>query len=173
MNNHYFYFDFPYNVDPLRQFFKQQRDAGLTQPEKVRYEVADLSLFDQQLPLFDEMQMDCILNDCMLGVITQSVGLHCNPGNNGLVILPIDGGIDFDFYEYEPPIENGLTSFMPWHTTQRVTDTLKYSLRNVMTPIAFNGRLIHDYRPTGDSALFYAVKIPLLCEWKTIRGFFA
>ena len=169
MRNRYIYtFDFKWDTNQLLSFYKEQKALGLTRIEKGKFEVADVVALHQQstvLPLFGVMQMPHITNNCMLGEITERIGLHCNPGNNGLVILPLEGSIDLNFYSMEPPIRNGLTSFLPGDTTDEVEKTLNYAVRGIDTPFAFNGRWIHDYWPSNGSAIFYALKIPLTCGW--------
>lgn len=173
MRNRYIYtFDFKWETDRLLSFYKEQKALGMTQIEKGKFEVVDVVTLQQHLPtlpLFDVMQLPQIRNNCMLGEITERIGLHCNPGNNGLVILPLEGSIDLNFYSMEPPIKNGLTSFLPGDTTYEVEKTLNYIVRGIDTPFAFNGRWIHDYWPAGHSAIFYALKIPLGYEWTTTQ----
>lgn len=167
MNNKYFlHFNYDWDVSFLLDVYEKQKAEGMTVLEKSKFRVADLSQVDKtKWPLFELMEMQRITNNCMLGEITERIGLHCNPKNNGLVILPLRGTIDFNFYSWNPPLEDGLTSFMPYDTNESVEKTLTYAVRGVSTPFAFNGRLIHDYWPTSNSAIFFALKIPLACEW--------
>jgi hypothetical protein len=168
MNKFYHLFDYRYNSS-LLQLFKTHEGEGLLHVEKGLYRCVDTtSLMQQRQPLFDKLGMVQNPSDMMLCSVDRSTGLHCNPGNNGLAILPLEGELNFDFYDYKPSLVDGKTSFMPSDTTQEVLNTHRTMIRGLDKPMVFNGRLIHNYWPTT-KAIFYAVKIPLGYSWeKTI-----
>lgn len=168
MNKFYHLFDHRHDSS-LLQLFKTYESEGLLHVEKELYRCVDtMSLMQQKQPLFDELGMVQNPSDMMLCSIDRSTGLHCNPGNNGLAIIPLEGELNFDFYDYKPPLVDGKTSFMPSDTTPEVLNTHRTMIRGLDKPMVFNGRLIHNYWPTT-KAIFYAVKIPLGYSWeKTI-----
>jgi hypothetical protein len=169
MNKFYHLFDYKYNKQKLLDVFRYHEQHNLLHVEKGLYRCVDTaSLMSEKQPLFEELGMQQNPSDMMLCSIDRATGLHCNPGNNGLAILPLEGELNFDFYNFKPPLVEGRTSFMPSDTTQAVLDTYHTLMRGLDRPLVFNGRLIHDYWP-ATRVIFYAVKVPLGHSWeKTI-----
>ena len=169
MNKFYHLFDHKYSKQKLLEVFELYSQEGLLHVEKGLYNcVNTASLMHSKQPLFEELGMHQNPSDMMLCSIERETGLHCNPGNNGLAILPLEGELNFDFYSFKPPIVEGKTTFMPSDTTPVVLETHQTMIRGLDKPLVFNGRLIHNYWPTT-RAVFYAVKVPLGYSWeKTI-----
>jgi hypothetical protein len=169
MNKFYHLFDHKFDRMSLLQLFKTHESETLLHVEKGIYNcVNPMALMQERRPLFSELGMHQNSSDVMLCSIEKATGLHCNPGNNGLAILLLEGQLNFDFYSYKAPMVEGKTSFMPGDTTPEVINTHQTMIRGLDKPMVFNGRLIHNYWPTT-KAVFYAVKIPLGYSWeKTI-----
>lgn len=168
MNQYYSFFNCNLHPGGLLDLFNQELKKGTLIREKSIYHSVDpdLIMHAHPEPLID-IGYELNERDVMLSLIESPVGLHCNPGNNGLLIVPLSGALNFKFYSYPAPKVNGLTSFSPSDTTPEVEQTLVETLTNVTTPIAFNGRMIHEYYPTGPT-IFYARKIPLTFSWEQI-----
>lgn len=167
MDQYYRMFSCSVDKQYLLQLFIDQQLQGNLKREKSVYEsVNPQLLLERPQPLID---LDYDLNefDVMLSLIDKPTGLHCNPNNNGLLMIPLRGKLNFDFYSYQPRIVNGRTQFMPQEETPNVLSTLVYSLRDVDRPVAINGRMIHSYWGT-DSAVFYARKIPSVFTWNYV-----
>jgi hypothetical protein len=169
MNKYYSFFNCNIYKHVLLDLFDKELKKGTLIKEKRIYNSVDptLVMHTYPEPLVD-LNYDLNENDVMLSSIEGSTGLHCNPGNNGLLIVPLSGALNFKFYSYSPPVVEGLTSFMYQDTTPEVEETLVETLTNVNVPIAFNGRMIHEYSPSSQPAIFYARKIPTTVLWEKV-----
>lgn len=168
MDTYYRLFNCPVDRQYLLELFDSEQQAGRLKREKSVYESVDplLLMEGQHHPLVD-LDYDLNFNDVMLSLIDKPTGLHCNPKNNGLLMVPLRGKLNFDFYSYEPRIVNGRTEFFPNEETPNVLSTLVHTLRDVECPIAVNGRMVHSYWGT-DSTVFYARKIPAVFSWNYV-----
>jgi hypothetical protein len=141
-------------------------------------EEAGLTMFEEVNTLFNKFSIDCRESNCSLTTIYRPVAPHTNPGNNGLIILPIDGQLEISFYTYDPPIVDGLTMLSPYPkdrvflTTDETRKLLnsKISTFVITEPIAVNGRKVFSYRPTGGTIpLVFLLKIPFNMSWELIK----
>lgn len=128
--------------------------------------------------LFDKFSFDLNPKNCSLSRIFRQVIPHTNPGNNGLIIFPIDGQLEMSFYTYEPPIVNGITMLSPFpkdrmQLTPTETAKLvksKFETFTIDSPIAVNGRKVFSYRPLkGTQPLVFILKIPFNMSWDSIK----
>lgn len=128
--------------------------------------------------LFDRCGIDLNAKNCSLARVTRQVLPHTNPGNNGLVIFPIDGMLEMSFYSYNPPIVNGMTMLSPYpkdrvHLSSIEATKLlksKFETFTIDNPIAVNGRRIFSYRPVkGTQPLIFLLKIPFNMSWDSVK----
>lgn len=141
-------------------------------------EEAGLTMLEEVNDLFNKFSIDCRESNCSLTQVYRPVAPHTNPGNNGLIILPISGQLEISFYTYEPPIVNGLTMLSPYPkdraflTTEESKKLLdsKISTFVITEPIAVNGRRVFSYRPTGGTIpLVFLLKIPFNINWDLMK----
>lgn len=103
-----------------------------------------------------------------LGRLSTYVKPYISPGNNGLVIIPLEGSLTMNFYSYPGTRET-------LHPSRRMrlselNDIKSTLLETVIVdrPIIFNGLVPHDYQPTDDSILMLILKIPLDTDWRIV-----
>ncbi len=103
-----------------------------------------------------------------LGRLSTYVKPYISPGNNGLVIIPLEGSLTMNFYSYSGTRET-------LHPSRRMrlselNDIKSTLLETVIVdrPIIFNGLVPHDYQPTDDSILMLILKIPLDTDWRIV-----
>ena len=164
MDNYYRFFQCDVDKAFLLRLFDEQHQEGNLKREKNVYDSVDPKLLMQQAQPIVDLDYELNPHDVMLSLIDRPTMLHCNPNNNGLLMIPLRGKLNFDFYSYQPRIVDGRTQFLPQEETPNVLSTLVHSLRDVDRPIAVNGRMVHNYWGT-DSAVFYARKIPSVLTW--------
>lgn len=96
---------------------------------------------------------------------------YINDRNNGSIIFPIIGTLEYSFYGYTAPVVNGRPTLPP--TNQRtesqlaeITSTLIETV-TVDQPMIFNGQIPHSYKHTGYVIPVYlAFKIPEYITWE-------
>lgn len=172
MNEYYSFFQCDIDKQKLLDLFNREKLQSTLISEKGIYHSVDPDvIIESGAPSLISIDYQLNRQDVMLSVLSTQTRLHCNPGNNGLLIVPLAGALNFDFYSYQPRIVEGRTQFSPSEESPEVFNTLVHSVRDCEMPIAFNGRLVHNYWPTT-SAVFYARKIPLRFEWEQIQQMF-
>jgi hypothetical protein len=142
MNEYYKQFDFSYDKEELLKLFntvnKVQQGpflhadtSVLLENDLVKQTISNLNLISNITP-----------DQYGLSSLSQGTCYHTNPGNNGLVILPVDGVVCFDF---------------------KLGGTVK-----VTCPTITNGKQLHKYYPENGTATFFALKIPASISWDNV-----
>jgi len=168
MDQYYRFFNSYVDTQYLLDLFDDQQQRGLLTREKSVYQSVDANLLVQgNVQPLVSLNYDLNFHDVMLSLIDHPTGAHCNPNNNGLLMVPLRGKLNFDFYSYQAPVVNGRTHFLPKDETPEVLSTRVHSLRDVDQPIAVNGRMVHSYWGT-ETAVFYARKIPMGLSWEYV-----
>lgn len=120
-----------------------------------------------------------------ISVAPSSIGLvrlmkdvrpYINEGNNGMIIFPIYGKLDFRFYSYEAPVVNGRPSLSP--EKDAVSDELKTQIETMLSdtiiidkPTIINGLIPHSYHiHNNQNPLFLVFKIPLDVSWEAVTS---
>lgn len=118
---------------------------------------------------------DYLSHNIGLTRITSSTIPYVSPGNNGLIILPVENPVTVKFYSYRPPIKNGRPYLDPVEVTRNaalsaeVTATYTESVL-VDKPTAFNGLKPHSVHvEPGNPALVFIIKIPKEMSWDTVE----
>ena len=127
-------FDYTYDAASLLSLYNTLKAEGKYQSTECFNTVY---LTDVPHDIFPKMNIFGRLldsNEYGLAEITADTGYHVNPGNNGLIIFPIEGVINFTF-ENDDSID-------------------------ITQPTITNGKVSHTYSPKSDSAIFFAIKIP-------------
>lgn len=101
---------------------------------------------------------------------------YINDGNNGLIIFPIIGKLDFRFYNYQAPVVNGRPVLSPIQGAtpeELLTDIEQNHLSETVIVesggIVINGQVPHSYHIYNNQLpLLLMLKIPLDVEWSTV-----
>jgi hypothetical protein len=103
-----------------------------------------------------------------LGRLSTYVKPYISPGNNGLVIIPLEGSLTMNFYSY-PGTRETLHPSRKMSVSE-LNDIKSILLESVIVdrPFIFNGLVPHDYQPTGAPVLTLILKIPLNINWESI-----
>jgi len=94
-----------------------------------------------RLPCIDIFGRELGNDEYGLAELVVETGLHTNPGNNGLIVFPVSGLIQFDFLECKIDITE---------------------------PTIINGKTIHNYLPLVTPSIFFAIKIPMDVSWEQV-----
>jgi hypothetical protein len=134
-NEFYKFFDFDYNKRDLLEIFQNSLKV-----KKLTYSLAE-NLPVDKLPFINVFDRSLSSDEYGLAELLTETGLHTNPKNNGLLVFPVNGLIQFDF--------------------------LKCKI-DITTPTAINGRQLHNYKPLESSSIFFAIKIPYNVSWEQV-----
>lgn len=176
MKDHFIDINIDYDTDALASMYNNA--SGLSRTGPFAAVDADLTLFETVSDLFDKFNLPLNKNNCSLTTIQRPVPIHTNPGNNGLIIFPLSGELQVEFYSAEAPVINGLTMLTPYLKDRppmskediAVILNSKFVSKVVKTPIAINGRKIYSYYPTnGTVPLVFLLKIPFGIDWSQIQ----
>lgn len=128
-------FDYPYSKENLLALYQRCNKQDVS-----CYSLADLADVPQNMfPRMDIFERKLDIKEYVLGSLIGETGFQTNPGNNGLIIFPVDGVLEFTF-------EDG--------TVVEITE-----------PTITNGKVSHNIKPKNDSAVFFAIKIPEDMTW--------
>lgn len=175
MKDHFIKINVEYDIDALSAMYNTTM-LSKTGPFVSVNE--DITVSEAVSDLFEKFNLPMNNNHCSLTSINRSVGIHTNPGNNGLIIFPLSGDLQVEFYSASAPIINGLTMLSPYlkdrppitvEDTNAILDS-KFASVVVDTPIAVNGRRIYSYTPiNGTTPLVFLLKIPFGVDWQQIQ----
>jgi len=133
-------FEYTYDKDSLLSLYNSLKDEGKSKVE-LCFNTADLTDVPHDiLPNMDIYERTLAIGEYGLAELLSDTGYHVNPGNNGLIIFPVSGVINFTF-------EDG-TSI------------------DITQPTYTNGKVSHTYSPKDGSAVFFAIKIPSDVAWE-------
>jgi hypothetical protein len=133
MIDYYKEFSFDYNQSKLFNLFQTS-----SKTQKLMYILAD-NLPVDVLPCMQIFNRPLLENEYGLSELVSKTGFHVSPRNNGLIVFPVHGRIEFNFIKC------------------KVIAT---------SPIAINGRQMHDYSPLDNPSIFFAIKIPTNISWE-------
>ena len=175
MRDHFIDINIAYDVDALVSMYDE---TLLVSQGPFKYLNTDITAYEAVVDLFDKFNLPLNNNNCSLTTICKAVGIHTNPGNNGLIVFPLLGDLEVEFYSAEAPLVNGLTMLSPYLKDRPPIspDEIKTILNSksatkvINRPIAINGRKIYSYRPVnGTIPLVFLLKIPFGVEWSQLQ----
>lgn len=154
-------FYYEYKKSYLLDYYDQKFQKKYFRSNDMFVHIDHTFLIGDYTPLFEIIDNKPDHSNFGLSKIYKETGLHCTPRNNGLLILPVEGTLTFDFYSY---ISNeGRPKLMPTdideNKKQQIINTFEEKII-IDQPTAINGLTVHNYYPTNTEAIFYAVKIP-------------
>jgi hypothetical protein len=133
-------FEYDYDKDSLLSLYSSLKNEGKSKIE-LCFNAADLTnVPHESLPYMNVYERTLAIGEYGLAELLSDTGYHVNPGNNGLIIFPVSGVINFTF-------EDG-TSI------------------DITQPTYTNGKVSHTYSPKDGSAVFFAIKIPSDVAWE-------
>ena len=177
MNDHYIQFEEEYNKDFFVSLYENNSKI-LQGSFNTVVEESNLIFYEEINRLFDKFSIEVNNRNCSLAKIVRHVVPHTNPGNNGLIMFPVEGKLEISFYSYEPPIINGMTLLSPYPKDRVILSAVqaanlmksKFETFIVDKPIAINRRKIFSYRPVNNSQqLLFLLKIPFSINWSNIQ----
>lgn len=175
MKDHFININVEYDIDALSAMYDTPM-LSRTGPFVSVNE--DITVSEAVSELFDKFNLPLNNSNCSLTTIHKSVEIHTNPGNNGLIIFPVLGELQVEFYSAAPPIVNGLTMLSPnlkdrpRMTAEEVAEIKNSKIASIIvnSPIAINGRRIYSYAPANATIpLVFVLKIPFDVDWKQIQ----
>jgi len=128
-------FNFEYNKKHLLNIF----NCSILTPKQVYLHATNIPT--DMLPCINIFGRDLTINEYGLSKIVRDTGFHINPGNNGLILFPVNGIVRFRFVD-------------------EVVDA--------DSPIIINGRQNHSYEPTNNDTIFFAIKIPSSIKFEEV-----
>jgi hypothetical protein len=155
-----------YDRDSLIELFNTSDKYEIKSLNRVTASIIEHPAVDRLFKLFDFI--DYNTHNVELGEVRTYVPPYISPGNNGLIIFPLQGILKLNFYSY-PATRKTLSPFR-WKTVnelESIEKTLICSV-NVDQPLVFNGLIPHSYGPVDKSALLLFLKIPLTISWDNI-----
>jgi hypothetical protein len=177
MKDHFIDINFDYDKDALESMFRNSSDISRTGP--FTFVDSDITVLETVSNIFDKFNFPLFNHHCTLTTIRRAVPIHTNPGNNGLIVFPVSGELNVEFYSAPAPVVNGLTLLSPYlkdrppMTAQEIDEiqNSKFASKVVKNPIAINGRKIYSYYPAlGTMPLVFILKIPFEMDWTQIQN---
>jgi hypothetical protein len=106
--------------------------------------------------------------------LVKTVGPHCLPACNGMIIFPIVGSFITKFYSYKVPVIHGrptLQGPLPDPAAQQAL--LESFVDDVIIdrPTAVDGLCPHQDYKIDDECIFLAFKVPAHIDWESVTEF--
>lgn len=122
--------EYDYDKDKLSSLY-----VTLANTEHLVFRISDLSNIDKTLlPMMNVFNRELYPQEYGLAELLNETGMHVSPRNNGLIIFPVTGLINFTF------------------VTGETID--------ITQPTIINGTVLHNYYPKVKDSVFFAIKIP-------------
>ena len=97
---------------------------------------------------------------------------YINEGNNGAIVIPVWGTVDYSFYSYPGTIVNGRPHLPPDNGyDEALIPEIKSTLIETVAvdkPMAFNGLVTHSYSFTRTNPIYLLFKIPPEVSWDDV-----
>jgi hypothetical protein len=164
-------FNLKFNKDLFLNIFDlSEKDSSSDAYTKSKFDLLDLDEIKEIFKYFDFIPYD--RRSIELTRIEKQVRPYVNPNNNGLILLPLTGSLEIEFFSHVPeykdnrPILNPLTK-----KSDELLETI-YKSRiekiEINSPVAFNGLIPHCYSPIGNFTSII-LKIPYGYDWNKIK----
>lgn len=116
-----------------------------------------------------------LIHNIGLTRIIASTTPYISPGNNGLIILPVENPLTVNFYSYRAPLKNGRPTLDPVEVKQNPTLTSEIVATQTSSilvdrPTAINGLKPHSVHvDPANPSLVFLIKIPKEMSWDTVE----
>ena len=164
------YKEFNFDYDPsvfLKIFNENAKDESASPFAKTLFPIHQdpyLELFYQQFNFIPTDRRSLEIME-----VKKRVGPYVSPGNNGTIIFPLSGALEYNFYSYVPTtVENGRPILKPGTADLRTVEPTLTETIKVTRPIAINGLKTHMYRPVESPTIIFVLKIPLNVSWEQV-----
>lgn len=161
-------FDFEYDASWFFNVFNTNpTDKSFPPYAKTQYELHTDPYLTQFYKVFDFVQPD--RHGIELCEILKPLGPYISPRNNGLLIFPISGLLEFKFYSYIPKVvTNGRPVLNSYSVSKAIVEPTLTDIIRITKPTAINGLVAHMYQPVEPSTVILALKIPMHISWDTV-----
>jgi hypothetical protein len=151
MSEYYKKFEYFYQKEKLEDLLKKliEEKKIITQLPWIYGDPAIVLENRDILPMNHIFGENLSINDFGLAALMDSTEFHVNSKNNGLIVFPLSGKLEFNF---RPSIQD---------TSQKIKTVID-------SPTLVNGKIDHRYFPTTGVSMFYAIKIPPNISWDEI-----
>lgn len=170
----YQFFDYDLRKELFLELFNSSY-KDTTSPVFTKAKV-DLLEFEEVINLFKHFNGIPYDIRCIdLVKIERHVAPYISPNNNGMILFPLEGCLEMEFYSFIPEeYENGRPILLPdIKKTDRFLKTIKETLIEKIEintkPLVINGLVTHSYRP-ADKFIGLMLKIPVWCEWDKVMS---
>jgi len=168
-------FDLDYKKEALLKIYEKHSDAPvLTRNEFHFLEFQEIISYAPVIELFEtfgDIFGATHPNTASFARMVKNGGPHIPHGHNGMIIFPIIGKFNINFYSYTAPVTNGRPTFVgsslePTKHSELMSS--KVSSVVVDKPTAYNGLVIHNHEKTDEDTVFFALKVPQHIEWESV-----
>ena len=159
----YKFLNIHYDRVGLLKLFSELPKASIKSMYQVKDDITDLptvvELF-HKIPVIPHNKFNF-----ELGSINKYVPPYVSPGNNGLVIFPLEGNLTVNFYSY-PATRETLSPFIP-RSKDKIAEIEHTLISSVLVdrPFAFDGLVPHSYGSSRNHAVIAVLKIPSTVTW--------
>ena len=143
--------NFEYDKNILLEIFENNpKEVVNSHFTKTKYQINEDNVLEPFYRKFDFIPLD--RDSVELFELTSAVNPHVNPRNNGLIFFPVQGLIEYTFYNYVPELVNGRPKLDPGTVLDgtelhsKINSTL-VDKKIVLKPMIINGLITHSYRP--------------------------
>lgn len=164
-------FDFEYDSRFFLEIFeKNLKDEAVRAFSKTQYDIHQESYIDKFYQKFKFIPRD--RRSIEILEVRERVGPYISPGNNGTILFPLRGELEYNFYSYVPEtIENNRPILKPGTANKDVVYPTLLETIKINKPTAINGLVTHMYRPLISPAIIFVLKIPMIVSWdQVIQG---
>ncbi len=172
-------FDLDYNKEALLKIYEKHADAEVIEMGEMQFlkfkEVISYAPIIRLFEEFGDIFGATHPNSVSFVRLTRSGGPHIPSGHNGMIMFPLIGDSEVQFFNYQPPVVEGRPTFVGSAIQEdklkflEVLDS-KFNKITVDKPTAYNGLVIHNHIKTTDhETVFLAFKIPKHIEWESVE----
>jgi hypothetical protein len=165
--------NFEYDKNILLDIFENNpKEIVNSHFTKTKYLINEDKILESFYKKFDFIPLD--RDSVELFELTSAVNPHVNPRNNGLIFFPVQGLIEYTFYNYIPELVNGRPKLDPGTVLDgtelhsKINSTL-VDKKIVLKPMIINGLITHSYRPLVRPSKVLVLKIPTHVNWNNLE----
>ena len=165
---------FEYDKNILLEIFENNPKEVLNSHFiKTSYQINKDKILEPFYRKFDFIPLD--RDSVELFELTSTVNPHVNPRNNGLIFFPLQGLIEYKFYNYVPDTVNGRPKLDPGTVLNNtelysIIDRTLIENKIILKPTIINGLITHSYRPLVSPSKALVFKIPSRISWDKLKN---